>query len=197
VAGPQARLAEERLTSLTSDDVPLGVDGPRGPQAWQDGAMTTPPAPLAVGDLAPDFTLRDQNGADVTLSELLEERNVVVVFFPGAFSGICTGELDEIRDHLERFVGDDLQVVCVSCDAMFSLRAWADIQGYFFPLLSDAWPHGAIARAFGVLDERNGAALRGTFLVGRDGVVRWTLVNGPGQARDFSPLRDAVSALPV
>ena len=154
-------------------------------------------SPLAVGDPAPDFTLRDQNGADVTLSALTADKNVVVVFYPWAFSGICTGELDEIRDHLERFVGDDLQVVCISCDPMFSLRAWADIQGYFFPLLSDSWPHGAVARAYGVLDERTGAALRGTFLVGMDGVVRWTLVNGAGERRDFSELPRQVQALAV
>lgn len=157
--------------------------------------MTSPGRPLATGDLAPDFTLRDQNGVDVTLSELTAEKNVVIVFYPWAFSGICTGELDEIRDHLERFVSDDVQVVCVSCDPIYSIRAWADIQGYFFPLLSDAWPHGAVARAYGVLDESNGAALRGTFLVDRDRRVAWTLVNGPGERRDFSDLPSQVAAI--
>ena len=115
--------------------------------------MTSTLAPLAVGQVAPDFTLRDQNGVEVSLAELTATKNVVVVFYPFAFSGICTGELDEIRDHLERFVSDDLQVVCISCDPMFSLRAWADAQGYFFPLLSDYWPHGEVTRAFGVLNE--------------------------------------------
>ncbi len=157
--------------------------------------MTAAPRPLDVGDLVPDFTLRDQNGADVTLSELTAEKNVVVVFYPWAFSGICTGELDEIRDHLERFVSDDLQVVCISCDAVFSVRAWADIQGYFFPLLSDAWPHGEVARSFGVLNETTGAAQRGTFLVDRGGRIAWTLVNGPGERRDFSALPSEVAAL--
>ena len=104
-------------------------------------------APLAVGQVAPDFALRDQNGVEVSLSSLTADKNVVLVFYPFAFSGICTGELDEIRDHLERFVSDDLQVVCISCDPMFTLRAWADIQGYFFPLLSDYWPHGEVTRA--------------------------------------------------
>ncbi len=159
--------------------------------------MTLPTRPLSIGDEAPDFTLRDQNGADVSLSALTADRNVVVVFYPWAFSGICTGELDEIRDHLERFVSDDLQVVCISCDAIFSVRAWADIQGYFFPLLSDAWPHGAVARAYGVLNERTGAALRGTFLVGRDGRIAWTLINGTGEQRDFSDLPTQVAALAV
>ena len=82
-------------------------------------------------------------------------------------------------------MSDDLQVVCISCDPMFALRAWADAQGYFFPLLSDYWPHGEVTRAYGVLNEATGAPIRGTFLIGRDGIVRWTLVNGPGERRDF------------
>jgi peroxiredoxin len=151
--------------------------------------------PLAVGQVAPDFSLRDQNGVEVSLSGITAEKNAILVFYPFAFSGICTGELDEIRDHLERFVSDDLQVVCISCDPMFGLRAWADLQGYFFPLLSDFWPHGEVSRAYGVLNERTGAPVRGTFLVDRDGVVRWTLVNGPGERRDFGELPAQVAAL--
>jgi mycoredoxin-dependent peroxiredoxin len=157
--------------------------------------MTSTLAPLAVGQVAPDFTLRDQNGVEVSLAELTATKNVVVVFCPFSFSGICTGELDEIRDHLERFVADDLQVVCISCDPMFALRAWADAQGYFFPLLSDYWPHGEVTRAYGVLNEATGAPIRGTFLIGRDGIVRWTLVNGPGERRDFGGLPGEVAAL--
>ena len=157
--------------------------------------MTSTVTPLAVGQVAPEFALRDQNGVEVSLAQLVAHKNVVVVFYPFAFSGICTGELDEIRDHLERFVSDDLQVVCISCDPVFGLRAWADIQGYFFPLLSDYWPHGAVTRAYGVLNEQTGAPVRGTFLVGRDRLVRWTLVNGPGERRDFSELPTEVAAL--
>ena len=152
--------------------------------------------PLAVGQVAPDFSLRDQNGVEVSLSGITAEKNAILVFYPFAFSGICTGELDEIRDHLERFVSDDLQVVCISCDPMFTLRAWADIQGYFFPLLSDFWPHGEVTRAYGVLNDGTGAPVRGTFLVARDGTVRWTLVNSPGERRDFSGLTAEVAALP-
>ena len=85
--------------------------------------------------------------------------------------------------------------MCISCDPVFGLRAWADIQGYFFPLLSDFWPHGEVTRAYGVLNEHTGAPVRGTFLVGRDGLVRWTLVNGPGERRDFSGLPTQVAAL--
>ena len=105
--------------------------------------------PLSVGDTAPGFTLRDQNGRDVSLSEYQRERAVLLVFYPFAFSGICTGELGEIRDDLGRFESEAVTTVAISCDPMFSLRAWADQQGYFFPLLSDFWPrrsHRVVAR---------------------------------------------------
>ncbi|MEO7422433.1 MAG: peroxiredoxin [Ornithinibacter sp.] len=157
--------------------------------------MSSHVTPLSIGQVAPDFTLPDQNGVDVRLSDLTADKNVVIVFYPFAFSGICTGELDEIRDHLERFVSDDLQVVCISCDAMFSQRAWADLHGYFFPILADHWPHGAVTRSYGVFNEASGAPVRGTFLVGRDGLVHWTLVNGPGERRDFTSLPLEVAAI--
>lgn len=152
---------------------------------------TTP----AVGDSAPDFTLKDQNGNDVSLGSFRGEKSVVLVFYPFAFSGICTGELCEIRDDLGRFVSDDVQVLAISCDPMFSLRAWADKEGYFFPLLSDFWPHGAVARDYGVFKEDAGFAIRGTFLIDREGVVRWSLVNQPGEARDFSGYHETLATL--
>lgn len=151
--------------------------------------------PLSVGDTAPDFTLRDQNGRDVSLSESLGERAALLVFYPFAFSGICTGELGEIRDDLGRFESEAVTTFAISCDPMFSLRAWADQQGYFFPLLSDFWPHGQVASSYGVLDEAAGKAERGTFLVGRDGRIAWSLVNPSGQARDFAGYHEALTQL--
>lgn len=157
--------------------------------------MTSPRTPLTVGALAPAFTLKDQNGQDFSLADYRGRKNVVLVFYPFAFSGICTGELCEIRDNLGAFVSDDVQVLAISCDHMFSQRAWADKEGYFFPLLSDFWPHGGVAESFGVLDERAGAAVRGTFLIDTDGVIRWSLVNEIGQARDFAGYHRALKEL--
>ncbi|WP_427383183.1 peroxiredoxin [Janibacter sp. G56] len=151
--------------------------------------------PITVGDLAPDFTLKDQNGQDVTLSSFRGEKNVVIVFYPFAFSGICTGELCEIRDNLGAFVSDDVQVLAISCDPMFSLRAFADKEGYFFPLLADFWPHGEVAQAYGVFNDKAGMSVRGTFLVDTEGRVRWSLVNAPGEARDFSGYHEALASL--
>ncbi|MEP7368544.1 MAG: redoxin domain-containing protein, partial [Dermatophilaceae bacterium] len=105
------------------------------------------------------------------------------------------GELCEIRDDLGAFSSDEVQVLAVSCDHMFTQRAWSVAQGYFFPVLSDFWPHGATAQAYGVLQASSGAARRGTFLIDRDGVVRWTLVNGTSERRDFSGYHAALREL--
>jgi peroxiredoxin len=155
----------------------------------------TEPTGLAIGDVAPDFALTDQHGKQVTLSTFRGVKNVVVVFYPFAFSGICTSELCEIRDDLGAFESDDVQVLAVSCDHMFTQRAWSDAQGYFFPVLSDFWPHGAAAKAYDVFRQSAGSALRGTFLIDRAGVVRWTLVNGPGEKRDFGGYHAALKEL--
>jgi mycoredoxin-dependent peroxiredoxin len=148
-----------------------------------------------VGQEAPDFTLRDQHGQDLSLSAFRNQAAVLVVFYPFAFSGICTGELSEIRDHLNQFTQDGVQVLAVSCDPMHSLRAWGDAERYDFPLVSDFWPHGHVAREYGVFNEATGSAVRGSFLVDSSGVLRWSVVNGMGQARDLSRYREAVAAL--
>lgn len=157
--------------------------------------MTVAPAFPAVGDAAPDFSLPNQHGERVTLSSYRGRKNVLIVFYPFAFSGICTRELREIRDGLENFQGDDIEVLTISCDSIYTLRAWADAEGHFFPLLSDFWPHGEVARAYGVLNDRTGSPIRGTFLVDEGGRIRWSLVNGPGEERDFSGYRAALAAL--
>jgi peroxiredoxin (alkyl hydroperoxide reductase subunit C) len=157
--------------------------------------MTAVPAPLSVGDRAPGFSLKNQHGQQVALSDVLGKKNALLVFFPFAFSGICTGELGEIRDNLQDFQADDIEVFAISCDPMYAQRAWVDTEGYFFEVLSDFWPHGEVASAYGVFHEGMGAPIRGTFLIDRDGVIRWTLVNSPGERRDFSGYREALAAL--
>jgi peroxiredoxin len=148
---------------------------------------------VEVGDGAPDFELKDHHGAPVRLSGL-RGRNVVLVFYPLAFSGVCTGELCEIRDELPT-LGDDVQVLAVSVDSMFALRAWADQEKYQFPLLSDFWPHGGTAQRYGVFDDERGVAKRGTFIIDTEGVVRWKVVNAIPDARDIGEYREALAAL--
>ena len=148
-----------------------------------------------VGTEAPDFTLRDQNNQEVTLSSFRGERSVLVVFYPFAFSGICTGELTAVRDDLPSFQNDDVQILAVSVDHPFALKAWSDAQSYDFPLLADFWPHGAAAQAYGVFNAAAGFALRGTFLVDRSGVVRFAEVNGPGEPRDQGAWKKALATV--
>lgn len=153
--------------------------------------------PLQVGMPAPDFTLKEQHGAEISLADYRGRKNVLLVFYPFAFSGICTGELSEVRDDLGAFENDDVQVLAISADPMFSLRAWSMQEGYTFPLLSDFWPHGAAARAYGVLEPDGGFAIRGTFLIDREGIVRWSLIHGPGLGRQWDGYRAALKALPA
>jgi peroxiredoxin len=152
------------------------------------------PRPPQAGDLAPDFELRSQHGEPTRLSDFRGQKSVIVLFYPFAFSGICTGELCEIRDDLTSFQNDAVQVLAVSCDSMQTLRAFAGAQAYEFPLLSDFWPHGAVARAYGIFNEKVGVATRASFLVDPDGVVRWSVVNGLGQARDLAGYHEALAA---
>jgi mycoredoxin-dependent peroxiredoxin len=150
---------------------------------------------VEVGDKAPDFTLKDQHGQAVTLSDFRGEKNVVLVFYPFAFTGVCTGELCAIRDDLASFVNDDTQVLSVSVDSVFSHRIFAEKENLDYPMLSDFWPHGAVATAYGVFDENLGAAVRGTFIIDKDGLVSWKVVNAIPDARDNGEYKKALASL--
>lgn len=148
----------------------------------------------AVGEPAPDFELVNQFGEPVRLSDF-RGRNVVIVFYPFAFSGICTGELCEIRDNLALFEDADAAVLAVSVDSKFAQRAYAEQENYSFDLLADFWPHGAVAGAYGVFDAGSGMAKRGTFILDAAGIVRYVVVNPRGEARDLKEYRAALAAL--
>lgn len=126
---------------------------------------------VKVGDMAPDFTLKDQNGNKVTLSSFRGKQNVILVFYPFTFTGVCQGELCAIRDDPSTFESAGAQVMAISCDSQFAQKQWAEQQGFTFPVLSDFWPHGKISRAFGVFDEDLGAAMRGSFVIDKDGKI--------------------------
>lgn len=149
---------------------------------------------VEVGDTAPEFELPAGSGGSVALSAL-RGQNVVVVFYPLAFSGICTGELCGIRDDIGAFANDDVQVVAISIDSFFTQKAFAQVEGYDFPMLSDMWPHGAVAKAYGVFDDGLGVATRGTFVIDREGIVRHKVVNGIEDARDHHAVAAAVASL--
>ena len=149
---------------------------------------------LSVGDVAPEFSLPDQDKQVVSLAEL-RGTPVLVVFYPFAFSGICTGELCQLRDELANYTEAGVRVVAISTDPVFSLKAFKAQENLEFPLLSDFWPHGATAQAYGVFNDKAGMALRGTFLVDADGKIAFAEVNQPGDAREQSGWKDAVAQL--
>ncbi|MDN3297195.1 peroxiredoxin [Streptomyces ficellus] len=147
---------------------------------------------VQVGTKAPDFALKDNHGRTVSLADFRGEKNVVLLFYPFAFTGVCTGELCALRDELPTFVNDDTQLLAVSNDSIHTLRVFAEQESLEYPLLSDFWPHGEVSRAYGVFDEEKGCAVRGTFIIDKEGVVRWSVVNDLPDARD---LNDYVKAL--
>jgi len=151
--------------------------------------------PLAVGTEAPDFTLKDQNNQSVTLSSYRGVKNVLLVFFPLAFTGICTSEFAAVRDELPKFQNDEVETIGISVGPAVTHKIWSAQNGYLFPILSDFWPHGAIADEYGVLNKDNGTPNRGTFVIDKAGVIRWAEMNQPGQPRDQSAWENALAAL--
>lgn len=141
---------------------------------------------LCLGDEAPDFVLRDQFGQDVRLSDFRGRKAVVLMFFPFAFTGVCTGELSGVRDRLDEFLSFDTEVLALSCDPVYSLRSFAEAEGLNFPLLSDFWPHGAVSMAYEVFDPVKGAPRRSSYVVDLEGRLRWAVHNANPDGRDLS-----------
>lgn len=148
---------------------------------------------VVVGHDAPDFELRDQHGQPWRLSDFRGKRNVVIVFYPFSFTGVCRAELCELRDDITDFDNEDVELVAISVDSSPVHKRWAAEQGYQFPILADFWPHGAVAQAYGVFDEKLGAARRGTFIIDRDGIIRWSTVNELRDARSLDDYRKALA----
>jgi len=151
--------------------------------------------PLAVGTEAPEFRLRDQNNEVVTLSSFRGAKAVLLVFYPWAFTSICTGELGAIRDRIDEFANDAVQVLTVSIDSSFAHKIFAQRDELNFPLLADFWPHGEVAQAYGVFNTDAGVSNRGTFLIDRDGIIRFSEANEIGVGRDPQRWLSEIAAL--
>lgn len=149
-------------------------------------------ADVQQGDEAPDFELRDSTGQPVRLSDYRGKKAVVLMFYPFAFTGTCTGELCSIRDRIDDFSNDEVETLAVSCDAPPSLKVFAANEGLDFPLLSDFHPHGEVAQEYGVFNESLGAAERGTFVIDKDGTVVYSVHQGLGDARDDDAYAEAL-----
>lgn len=150
---------------------------------------------LEPGTEAPDFELRDQTGKPVRLSDYRGKKAVVLVFYPFTFTGVCEGELCSIRDRIETFRNDEVETIAISVDSSAVHRAWAEQQGFEFPILADFWPHGEVARTYGVFNEVVGAAERGTFVIDQDGIVRFAVHNGIPDVRDQDAYVEALEEI--
>jgi len=142
---------------------------------------------------APDFELPNQFGEPIRLGDFRGRKAVALVFFPLAFSGTCTGELCELRDNLALFEDAQVELVGISVDSKWALRAWAEQQNYRFNLLADFWPHGAVAKDYGVFLAETGFANRATFVIDEQGVIRASFISAPGEARPLAAYREALS----
>ena len=152
---------------------------------------------LIIGDEAPNFELINQFGETVKLSDFRDQKPVVIVFYPLSFSGICTEELCEIRDNFEKFDNENVELLAISVDSKFVQKKFADEQGYKFSVLSDFWPHGAVAQAYGVFLPDGGVANRATFVINTEGVLTAKFVTAPGQARSQDEYDRALASLQV
>lgn len=151
---------------------------------------------IEIGDEAPDFELKDQNGDTVTLSSYRGDKAVALVFYPFTFTGVCEGELCQLRDDFSVFEQAGVQVLAISCDSRFAQKVWADEMKYQFPVLSDFWPHGEVSKAYGVFNDAIGAANRGTFVIGKDGKVADTFASADlGTARPAERYEEALAKL--
>ncbi|MHB8593209.1 MAG: peroxiredoxin [Acidimicrobiales bacterium] len=154
---------------------------------------------VSVGVSAPEFELPSSTGAKVALSSFRGEKNVVLVFYPFTFTGVCKGELCELSDDISSFEAAEVQVLAVSCDSAHAQREWVEEEGFGFPVLSDFWPHGAVAKAYGVFNEALGCADRHTFVIDRSGTVVATFASAdlrtPREKKEYDTALATLSAL--
>lgn len=150
---------------------------------------------MQLGDVVPDFELSNQHGEKIKLSSYRGKKNVVIVFYPAAFTGTCTGELCALRDDLAAFNNEKIELLAISCDTPFTLKAFATQEKYDFNLLSDFWPHGEVCKAYEVFISERGFATRGTFIVNKEGRLHWSIVNSPAEARSIDDYKAVLAAL--
>ena len=151
---------------------------------------------VEVGSPAPDFTLRNESGEEVTLSGL-QGRNVVLIFYPFAFSSTCTKELHDVTDLESRFGDANAQVFGISVDSPFALKAFRDHEQLTPHLLSDFEPKGAVARQYGVYRGQDGTSERALFVIDGEGIVRWSYVSPVGVNPGADGILNALEALQI
>jgi len=154
----------------------------------------TPVTPIRIGEKAPDFTLKDQAGTAVSLSSFRGKRNVVLVFYPLSFTSVCAVQMPGYNQELQRLEDHEAQVLGISVDSSPVHRAFAESVGVEYPLLADFYPHGAVAKSYGVL-RAEGFAERSTFVIDKQGIVRYAEVHEFGKVPDRAKAIEALGAL--
>lgn len=158
------------------------------------GSNQTDNGGLDVGELVPDFELPNQFGEPIQLTAQ-RGKNVLLVFYPFAFSHVCTTELNELAERSAELIRANTVLLAVSVDSKYSLRAYSQAQNISFDLLSDFWPHGAVAQKFGVFDSARGMAQRGTFAIDAFGRLRSSFFSESGQARPWQEYQKVLGLL--
>lgn len=151
---------------------------------------------VEVGSEAPDFTLKDENGKDVTLSDL-RGRNVVLMFYPLAFSPVCTQELKDISATAGRYQAANAEVLAVSVDSHYTLAAFKRDEDLSAHMLADFHPKGAVAQQYGTYMDGIGIAGRATYVIDKDGKVVHKVTSEVLQPRDQEEYLTALAACPV
>jgi peroxiredoxin len=138
---------------------------------------------VRTGEVAPGFDLAVTHEERVRLSDFRGRSNVLLVFHPFAYTPVCEDEARDLQDNLGSFRAANTEIVFVSCDSSATRQAWKRELGAEYTFASDFWPHGAVAKAYGVFNEANGAPHRGTFLIDTGGTVIWSLVKERDERR--------------
>ena len=153
-------------------------------------------AKLKVGDKAPNFTLADINQLKVSLSDYAGKRNVMLVFYPMAFSPVCSAQIPSYQKIYDRFEELNTEVIAVSVDSIFTHKAWADgLGGISYPLLSDFWPHGGVSELFGVMRKTEGFSERAIIIIDKEGVIRYIDIVEPKEIPEIEPALDVLKSL--
>jgi len=151
--------------------------------------------PAVVGQPAPDFSLRAHTGDTVSLSDLKGSK-ALIAFIPFPHTGICDTEACALRDDYSSLSADGSKVVIITVHANPLNKAWAEQHNIPFPVLTDFWPHGATAQAYGCFNEQVGVAMRASYVLDADGIVREIIQTGAlGEQRDHSQYAKALSAI--
>ena len=153
---------------------------------------------LQIGDRAPDFTLYNTTHEEISLNDLITKSNVVLLFFPLAFTGVCTSELCSVRDNMNRYTQLNAIVLGISVDSMFALKKFQEEQDLTFDLLSDF--NKDTARNYGVLYEEfplfdmKGVSKRAAFVIDQNGLIQHIdISDDPGKLPDFQKIEHVLN----